>query len=210
MIESRRGHPRTRGHRYAGPLSARREGRHYGTEALAIGAIVATVAATAVSAYGAYTASEAQAETASYNKKVAQNQAQAAKDAAAIAEEQQREDYRRHAASQRALLGASNVSNEGSPLSVMLDSAQQAELDSLRIRYGGASQAVGHQADAQLQAYYGSNARRQGGIGVGTTLLTGAARSYGAYSSYAGAGATGGSPGADSGFASYRAGERRY
>jgi len=149
--------------------------------AFAIVGAVAAIVGAVVAAYDTYESGQQQQAASEYNKKVARNQAQAARDAASIQEEAVRDRDRRLLARQRAEVGASGYTAEGSPLSVMLDSAQEAELEALRVRYGGAAQAAGAQSDAQLQSFYGKNASRAGTIGAGTTLLTGAAQAAGAY-----------------------------
>ena len=148
-----------------------------------IGAVAAAVGAV-VAAYGTYETGQQQQAASEYNKKVARNQAQAARDAASIQEDAIRDRDRRLLARQRAEVGASGYTAEGSPLSVMLDSAQEAELEALRVRYGGASAAAGAQSDAQLQSFYGQNAARAGTIGAGGTLLTAAGQAAGAASRY--------------------------
>jgi hypothetical protein len=164
----------------------------------AIVAAVATVVAAGISAYGVYEAHEAQADVAQYNKKVEQtkaqialNQAQAARDAAAMAEAQSRDRTRRELATQRAQVGAAGIDSSGSPLAVMLDSVEAAELEAQQIRYSGELQALGHRqtaefnvADAGLQTYYGRQAQKAGAIGTGSTLLTGASNVAGIYARY--------------------------
>lgn len=147
------------------------------------GVIVAVVAA----GIGAYSASEqaaAQEQQAKYNKRVASNQAQATQNAAAVAEDNQREHDRRVLAQQRALAGGAGLSTEGSALLVMIDSAKQAELDAVRIRYGGAQSAQGLEDQAGLFGSAATQAKKQGQIGVGTTLLTGASNAVGSYARY--------------------------
>jgi len=158
----------------------------------AIAAVVAVVVASAVSAYAAYEQGQQQEAQAKYQSKIATNQAQAAKNAAAVAEANRREQDRRIMAEQRALVGGSGLSTEGAPLFVMLDSAKEAELDAIRLRYGGTLQQGGFLDQAQLLQYQGRQAARAGEITAGTTLLTGASSAVGAYgqaqqTSYSGA-----------------------
>ena len=116
-----------------------------------------------------------QQKAAKYNAKVAENQATAARNAAAIREQQHREQVRRLAAGQRAGYGGAGVTGEGSPLLVMADTLEQAELDAQRIRYGGEVSATGLQSQARLQRFQGDQYARAGALGAGTTLLSGAA-----------------------------------
>jgi hypothetical protein len=150
----------------------------------AIAAVVATVVAAAVSAYAQYEAGQQQQAQAKYQSKIARNQAQAAQNAAQVAEANRREQDRRIMAEQRALVGGSGLSTEGAPLFVMLDSAKEAELDALRLRYGGTLQAGGFLDQSRLLTYQGEQAARAGEIGAGTTLLTGASSAVGIYGRY--------------------------
>ena len=111
--------------------------------AWAIAAVVVAVVAAAASAYGQYEAGQQQEAQAKYQSKIAKNQAQAARNAAQVAEDNRRNQDRRIMAEQRALTGGSGLSTEGAPLFVMLDSAKEAELDAIRLRYGGSLQAGG-------------------------------------------------------------------
>ena len=155
---------------------------------MATGALIASIVGVVVSAgIGAYAASESAAAAerqSKYNKRLAENQAQAAKNAAAVAEDTQREHDRRILAQQRALVGGAGLSTEGSALLVMIDSAKQAELDAVRVRYGGELQAGGLEDQAGLFGASAREARRAGAVGVGTTLLTGASNVAGAYARY--------------------------
>lgn len=151
----------------------------------AVVAVVATVVAAAASAYAAYSASEAQQQQAAYQKRAARLQAKQAQDAAAAAAEQARTRNQRIQAAARARLGAAGViSSEGSPLIAQLDSAEQAALEEARIKYGGAAQATGYLSQAKLFGYQQGVAERAGYIGVGTSLLGGAAQASGIYARY--------------------------
>jgi hypothetical protein len=142
--------------------------------ALETAAIVATVASTAVTAYASYQQGQAQQAASEYNAQVAEHQATLARQAAAIREEQQREHDRRLMARARAIYGVSGVSAlEGSPLFVQLDNARQAELNALRLRYGGEVQATGFLSQAGLDRFLGETAATQATIGAGATLLSG-------------------------------------
>jgi hypothetical protein len=105
-------------------------------------AAAATLAAAGISAYGQIQQGKTADKVAQYNAELAQRNAQiAAQNAEAVRfagtakEEQSRDEVRQVLARQRALVGASGVTAEGSPLLVMMESARQGELDALRIRY---------------------------------------------------------------------------
>lgn len=160
----------------------------YELSALAIVGIVATVVSTAVTAYGMYQQGQQQKAAGKYNAKVAENQATAAKQAAAVREEQHRERVRRLAGTQRAVSGASGIEEAGSPLLVMADTLEQAELDAQRIRYGGEVSATGFESQARLARFQGDQAARAGTIGAGSTLLSGAASAARVYGGGSGGG----------------------
>ncbi len=148
--------------------------------ALLIGAAVAA----AGTAYSVYAAGQAQQQAAGYNADVAENQAQAARNAAAVDEEASREKARRIQAAARATYGASGASQEeGSPLLVLMDNARQSELEVQRIRYSGELAARGYQNEANRVRYEGAQAAQAGTIGAGISLLSSGAsigtRAYG-------------------------------
>jgi hypothetical protein len=146
-----------------------------------IAAAAVTVVAAAASAYASYSAAETQAQAANYNKKVARNQAQASRDAAAIARANRQEELQRILAGQRARIGASGITEEGSPLLVEMKSAEQAQMDLARITYAGATRAQSYTSEGVLQGFYSTKAEQAGYVGAGTALLGGAASatSYG-------------------------------
>lgn len=163
----------------------------YGIGAVGLITIAATVISTAVGVYSAYQQGQAQQKAAKYNAKVAENQAIAARNAAAVREQQHREQVRRLHATQRAVSGASGVTEEGSPLLVMADTLEQAELDAQRIRYGGEVSAAGFESQARLSRFQGQQAAQAGLIGAGSTLLSGAASAARVYGGTGGGGGGG-------------------
>jgi hypothetical protein len=73
------------------------------------------------------------------------------------------------------------VTDEGSPLLVMADTARQMERDQYLIKYGGHVRASGYEAEAGLQGLYAKQARQEGQVGAGVSLLSGASRVGGKY-----------------------------
>lgn len=181
--------------------------------AVAAIAIGASLAASGVGAYYAYKASEDQARAINYQKRQAQINAKQARDAAAASAELAHERHKRILAAQRMALGASGVtSDEGSPLMLQLDAAEQAALEEARIRNAGATAATGLENQARLFRAQAKDVRTAGYIGAGTTLLGGISRAAGSYYDYSSSNpSSGGSTGysTSSGYQSYRAGERR-
>jgi hypothetical protein len=184
VIRPQQGLREARGHRHvggslgAGPLAlGEHREQHYVAAAIAIVAAIA-------SAYATYSASQAQAASADYQGKVAKQQATAAAEAAKVAEQNQREQDRRVQAAQRARIGATGAEETvGAPLLAEMESAANAELNARRIRWEGQTRVAGFQAEEVGQGFAARQYRRQGYVGAGATLLTGAAKAYGAYAS---------------------------
>jgi hypothetical protein len=150
---------------------------------LAYAAVAAAAVGTAVGAYSAYAQGEAQADAAKMNKKIAEQNAAAARDAANAEADNRRRRYDKILASQRARYGASGViANEGTPLLVQLESEDEAALDVARTRYAGMIGAQGYQQEARIAQLQGTQARRAGRIAAGTSLLQGLSATASAYS----------------------------
>lgn len=141
----------------------------------------AAIASAVVAAGGAVYSADATRKTANYNADVGEQNALAEADRAKQEELAHRESVRRIISSQRALYGKSGLSMEGSPLLVMEDTAEQGELDSLAIRYGGDVAAARERSGANLSRMQGRQAMTSGYINAGSTLLAGASSSYKAY-----------------------------
>lgn len=136
------------------------------------------IAGTAISAIGAIRAGQAQAAAANYNAQVAERNAFISRDQAAADEQRQRIQARRKLGAMRAAYGASGISLEGSPLDVLEDSAAEAELDALTIRYKGEIGAMGYEAEAGAQRARAQNAKTESYYNAGAALLTGASNYY--------------------------------
>lgn len=147
-------------------------------------AIVAVVAA-GVSAYAAYEQGQTAEATAKYNAKIAEQQAQSSQQIAHAQAQQQREQSRRLMAANRAGIGASGISDVGSPLLLQADNATQAELNAQMTEYGGTLRAQGFRSEIPLLKYQGRRAAEAGMLGAGSTLLSGVASAgAGAYGGY--------------------------
>lgn len=92
--------------------------------------------------------------------------AEAAKMEAASRAGIQREQARRQLGTIRSQIGKSGATSAGTPLTVLADSAAAAEADALNTELTGARQSSIYRAQ-------GANARMQGRIGAGATLLSG-------------------------------------
>jgi hypothetical protein len=94
----------------------------------------------------------------------------------ALVESQSRETAQRAQAARqlgamRAQIGKSGATSEGTPLMVLAESAANAEIDALNTRQTG-------QRQADLYRAQGTNARRQGYLTAGASLLTSASKIF--------------------------------
>lgn len=151
---------------------------------------------TAVSVAGAMQQADQAKKSAEYNAALArrnaeindQNAAMARRQATLDSEAQRRESARQLGA-MRAGYATSGLQMEGSPLDVMAASVQQSELDTMNTIYKGEMRALSFENEstglglsAQLDSSRASAASRQGMYSAGSSLLSGASQSYGAYS----------------------------
>lgn len=120
-----------------------------------------------------------QAEAEERNQRLLTEQARTARQQAGLDEEAQRRQNRQFLATQRAAIGQSGIGFGGTPGLLQEDSAMQAELDALNIRYGGELQASNLLNQARESGISSSilktNARqamRGGIIRAGTSLLS--------------------------------------
>jgi hypothetical protein len=157
---------------------------------LAGAATAATAVSGAVGAYGAIAQGKAQKSQARYQSAVERNnatiagwQATDAQQRGQIEEQRQRLATARLRGAQRAGMAANGIEiDSGSPLDVLMDTAQLGELDALTIRsnaereaYGFRSQSGNLMAQAGLTQMAGRSAQTAGYIGAGSTLLSTAA-----------------------------------
>lgn len=152
---------------------------------MAVAVPIAMAVGTAISAYSAYRSSQQQQAVAEYQSDLYEAEAVEAKKSAEYNEDRHRESIRSMLAMQRALYGGSGIDlSSGSASSVLLETKREGELDAQQIRRGGEVAAVSARNQAILERYYGRSAKRMMPLQVGGTLLSGAASTYGAYSSY--------------------------
>jgi hypothetical protein len=179
---------RRRGHRIVGPLAVHVEERHFAISAttVALASLAVAAVSAGVGAYASYAQAQQQQDVAKYQAKLEQNRAQAAQQQAQSASDTLREQDRRIMAQQRAIVGGEGLSMEGSPLMILMDSAEQAQLEQQRVKYGGSLQAAGLQNQAKLLRYEGAQYARAGGVTAGTTLVTGASSALANYARYSG------------------------
>lgn len=119
-------------------------------------------AGSALSAIGALQQGKAAQAAANYNAQSAEMEAQSREAA-------QRAQATRQLGATRAAIGKSGATSEGTPLMVLAESAANAEIDALNTRLTG-------QRQANLYRARGANARTQGYISAGASLLTAAGK----------------------------------
>ncbi|HEV2673378.1 MAG TPA: hypothetical protein VGV37_02485 [Aliidongia sp.] len=157
-------------------------------------AIYASMAATAaVTAASAISAGNAQKSAASYNAQVDQQNAQQQQGVAASQELAQDRSDRQKLGQEASAFGAGGVDMSGTPLDVMADSATQARLNALSIKYNGQVGANRDLSQGAIATFQGNQAQTAGYLNAGSTLLTAGtkfATGYTSPSSTAGFGAT--------------------
>lgn len=148
------------------------------------------IAGTAVTAYGQYqqnkqaqSQAKSQAAFNRYNAKLKQRQAEAEEAAARFESKQQRKKSKALLSKQRALIGASGVTPEGSPLLIQEDTAAELATEAKNIRLRGQQRVSKLKSQSILDISKASAASaRATGFGqaavlsAGSTLLTGAAQ----------------------------------
>ncbi len=137
-------------------------------------ALVLTIVSTAVAGYGAYQQGQNASKTAKYQSQVAQRNAEIARQNSVLAGKQQDRLNRIRLGSIRAAAGASGgVSNTGSALEVVADSAIQGELKRQDILRAGEIKAAGFAAGSALSLFESEAASKTGKVGAAAALLGG-------------------------------------
>lgn len=145
---------------------------------------------------------KATAEAAEYNAKLQEQQALQTEMDSRENIRRKRIENSRYASTQRARFAASGVTDEGSPLIAMSETAallemdaqevnRQAQIEASRLRAGaretrrtGLFQADQYQKQAGFERMYGSAQASAAKIGAASTLLAGASSAMGSYASF--------------------------
>lgn len=129
---------------------------------------------------------QAQANADAYNAEIDAQNARVARQQANAREEAQRRQAKQVLGEQRAALAQAGIGLSGSAADVYQQSATNAELDALNIRYEGELQARGLLAQSELNTYQGKasrmnagSARRGGYTNAAATILSTASQAYG-------------------------------
>lgn len=148
------------------------------TTATAI-SLASTVAGTALSAIGQYQQAKSEQQMHEYNAQVARVQARDAERRGSMAESLQHQRTQVLVGQQRAALGASGtLSDSGSNLDLLAQSAEFGYRDAAVERANGMREAWGHRAEARNENYQAGVAQSSIIPRVGGTLLSGAAKVF--------------------------------
>lgn len=139
------------------------------------------IASTAMQAIGAIQQGNSAQAAANYNAAILDQNATVERQQAGAREDAKRREARMILGSQRAAFAQSGGGMGGSAADVMQESAINAELDALTLRYEGDLRARGMNAEAAGERFAGAQAQRQGYFSAAGSILGGAAR-YGEYS----------------------------
>lgn len=139
----------------------------------------------ALSAVGQYQQGRAAQNAANFNAAQMEREATIARQQGGAREEAQRRRAREVLGTMRASIGQAGIGWGGSAADIYDQSATNAELDALNIRYESDLQSMGLMNQAALTRYEGKMAKRAGTIGAVSSLLTGAAL-YGASGGFSG------------------------
>lgn len=157
--------------------------------------LIATIGSAVLGAYSAIQGgraaeanARAQQQAENYNATIQAQNATVARQQANAREEAQRRKARQFLGEQRAALAQAGIGLEGSAADVYEQSAAEAELDALNIRYEGALDARGLLAQSEMSTYAGrvagvnaTTARRSSYLDAASSLLSGASSAYGIY-----------------------------
>jgi hypothetical protein len=111
-----------------------------------------------------------------YNAALYERNSQIAQQNAAFQEDRQRRLATQRMGTNRAAIGASGVTMDGSALDILESNAAQEELDALMIRWNGANVSGDLMSNAGLQRAQGTNAQIGSYIGAGSSILLGGAK----------------------------------
>jgi len=152
-----------------------------GVETLLITSMALTAVGTGASAYSSYESGKATERLHEYNAKVSENDALRREMEAQAQAAGQRESSERILEKQRALYAKGGVLDEGTPLTLLADTAAELELAALEIERGGNVEASRSRQQAVIDRMAGKSAARAGKLGAGATLLQGAGSIAGSF-----------------------------
>lgn len=137
------------------------------------------LASAALNAVGSYSQGQAAKSQAEFQARVGEQQATRTRQIAASEEEDFRRKQSALLAQRRAALGKSGIDiGTGTPLLAAGDFAAETELQALRIRAGGETQATRLEQQAELTRAGGRSAAQRGLFRAGSSLLSGYAGTF--------------------------------
>ena len=139
------------------------------------------VASTATQAIGGLRGGSAGNAAAEANADALEREAQIERNAGQFNVARERRDLRRQLAQQRAAAGSQGTALTGQPVSILADSARQAESDLQAIRFDSEARATSFETQADFRRFEGRRRRDAGFLRAGTSLLTGASRIAGSF-----------------------------
>ena len=135
-----------------------------------------------VDAVGSITSGISANNAAKYNAQISEQQAGAERESAKLTEYQKRKEIKQVIGSQQFAYARSGVNPmTGSPLTVMLDSLSNAELDIAIGNYNSETQARRYESEAEMSRWKGRQAVYSGYSQAGSTLLKTAGDYYTKY-----------------------------
>lgn len=147
-------------------------------------AMYAMAAAAVMGAISSYSQGVAGQRAANFNAGMLEQQAEQAEQLGQLEEDRHRDNLRKFMGSQRAAGGASGISLSDGPVGLLAEEAAiEGERDALLIRYAGDARASTARADAALERFRGKNAKMQGILGAGASLLKAGGHGYAGYQS---------------------------
>jgi hypothetical protein len=135
-----------------------------------------TALGTVFSAVSSISAGNAAKASGDYNAALYERNAQIAQQQSAADEARQRRLATMRAGANRAAVGASGITVDGSPLDILESNAAQEELDALMIRWNGQNAVDSARASGALARAQGENAQRAGYMQAGSAILLGGAK----------------------------------
>ena len=138
------------------------------------GLALLAVAATGLQAYGQYREAEEKAKAENYNAAVSRQESEIALEKGASEAARQRRSAGLLRGRQESIYAKSGVLLRGSPLTIIEDSAAEAELDAMIYEYNAKIDSSRALSEAAFRESQAKAIRQQGLFKAGTTILTGA------------------------------------
>jgi len=145
-----------------------------GTDPVSLGLLTMGVVGAGISAYGAYSEGQDAAEASRYNAEISRQEATLAEASGALDASRQRKQVSRLIGTQKAGYAGAGVELTGSPLDVMINTANEGELDAQIIEYNAKVRSMGAMSQANYDEKLAGIYERSGVFKAGSTLLTSA------------------------------------